>query len=165
MNRKYDFEKYIGTLDYIRERMPDVTLTSDIIVGFPGETEEDFECTLKALRRARFDMIFSFQYSAREGTPAAKMDCQVPKDVVAERFERLLALQNEISYESNKKLEGKTLRVLCDGPSKNNPDTFSGRTEGSKIVLFEGESEDVGKFVNILIERADTFALSGKIIR
>ena len=93
------------------------------------------------------------------------MDCQVPKDVVAERFERLLALQNEISYESNKKLEGKTLRVLCDGPSKNNPDTFSGRTEGSKIVLFEGESADVGKFVEILIERADTFALSGKIIR
>ena len=165
MNRKYDFQKYIGTLDYIRERMPDVTLTSDIIVGFPGETEEDFECTLAALRRARFDMIFSFQYSAREGTPAAKMDCQVPKDVVAERFERLLALQNEISYESNKKLEGKTLRVLCDGPSKNNPDTFSGRTEGSKIVLFEGESADVGKFVDILIERADTFALSGKIIR
>ena len=84
---------------------------------------------------------------------------------MAQRFDRLLALQNEISYESNKKLEGKILRVLCDGPSKNNPDTFSGRTEGGKIVLFDGESSDVGNFVNILIERADTFALSGKIIR
>ena len=165
MNRKYDIAKYMDTLDYIRERMPDVTLTSDIIVGFPGETEEDFEGTLAALRRARFDMIFSFQYSAREGTPAAKMECQIPKDIVAQRFDRLLALQNEISYESNKKLEGKTLRVLCDGPSKNNPNTFSGRTEGGKIVLFDGESSDVGNFVNILIERADTFALSGKIIR
>jgi tRNA-2-methylthio-N6-dimethylallyladenosine synthase len=165
MNRKYDFEKYIGTLDYIRERMPDATITSDIIVGFPGESEEDFECTLAALRRARFDMIFSFQYSAREGTPAAAMECQIPKDVVSARFDRLLALQNEISYESNKALEGKTLRVLCDGPSKNNKEIFSGRTEGGKIVLFDAESDDVGEFLNILIEKADTFALSGKIIR
>ena len=165
MNRRYDFSKYVSILDYIREKMPDATVTSDIIVGFPGETEEDFEDTLNALRRAKFDMIYSFQYSPRKGTPAAEMECQVPKEVKSERFDRMLALQNEISYNSNKPLEGKTLRVLCDGPSKNNKNIFSGRTEGGKIVFFDGEDTDIGNFVDILIESADTFALSGKIIR
>ncbi|MBP3376340.1 MAG: tRNA (N6-isopentenyl adenosine(37)-C2)-methylthiotransferase MiaB [Clostridia bacterium] len=165
MNRKYDFEKYISTLDYIRERIEGVTVTSDIIVGFPGETEEDFEDTMRALRRARFDMIYSFQYSPRKGTPAAAMDCQIPKEIKGARFDRMLALQDEISYESNKKLEGRILRVLCDGPSKNNRDIFSGRTEGGKIVFFEGTDADIGNFVDVNIERADTFALSGKIIR
>jgi tRNA-2-methylthio-N6-dimethylallyladenosine synthase len=145
--------------------MPDATLTSDIIVGFPGETDEDFEDTLAALRRARFDMIFSFQYSPRENTPAAAMDCQIPKEVKAERFERLLALQNDISYALNKEFEGRTVRVLCDGPSKNNPDVFSGRTDGGKIVFFDGDERDIGKFLNIKIETGDTFALSGKIER
>ena len=165
MNRKYDFEKYIGIRDYIKEKMPDATLTSDIIVGFPGETDEDFEDTLVALRRARFDMIFSFQYSPRENTPAAAMDCQIPKEVKAERFERLLALQNDISYSLNKEFEGRVVRVLCDGPSKNNPDVFSGRTDGGKIVFFDGDERDIGKFLNIKIETGDTFALSGKIER
>ena len=165
MNRKYDFEKYIETVDYIRDKIPGVTLTSDIIVGFPGETEEDFADTLTALKRAEFDMIFSFLYSAREGTPAARMDCQVPKDVMAERFDRLLNLQNSISYASNSKLCGRVLRVLCDGPSKNNKELFSGRTEGSKIVFFEGTTDDIGKFVDVEITDADTFALTGKIIR
>ena len=163
MNRKYDFEKYIGILDYIREKMPDVTITSDIIVGFPGESEDDFEATLNALRRARFDMIYSFQYSPRKGTPAAEMENQILKEVKGERFERLLALQNEISLASNKPFENRVLRVLCDGPSKNNKNVYSGRTEGGKIVLFEGKPEDVGKFLSIKIERADTFALYGKI--
>ncbi len=165
MNRKYDFAKYISTLDYIREKMPDVTVTSDIIVGFPGETEEDFSATLDALRRARFDMIYSFQYSPRKGTPAAEMEEQIPKEVKGERFDRLLALQNQISLESNKPLEGNTVRVLCDGPSKNNPSVYSGRTEGSKIVFFDGEPCDMGKFLNIKIERGDTFALYGKIVK
>ena len=165
MNRKYDFEKYIGIRDYIKERMPDATLTSDIIVGFPGETDEDFECTLAALERARFDMIFSFQYSPRKDTPAAAMECQIPKEVKAERFDRMLALQNSISHELNKQFEGKTVRVLCDGPSKNNPEIFSGRTDGGKIVFFDGEEKDIGRFLNIKIETGDTFALSGKIER
>ena len=165
MNRKYDFAKYISILDYIRERMPDATVSSDIIVGFPGETEEEFEDTLKALKRARFDMIYSFQYSPRKGTPAAEMDCQIPKEVKGARFDRMLALQNEISFELNKVLEGKTVRVLCDGPSKSNENVFSGRTDGGKIVFFEGDDSDIGKFLNVIIERADTFALSGKIIK
>ena len=163
MNRKYDFAKYIDILDYIREKMPDVAITSDIIVGFPGETEVDFEDTLNALKRARFDMIYSFQYSPRKDTPAASMDDQIPQEVKSERFERLLVVQNEISLASNKPLEDKTVRVLCDGPSKNNKDVYSGRTDGGKIVFFDGEESDIGQFVNVKIERADTFALYGKI--
>lgn len=165
MNRKYDFAKYVSTLDYIRERMPDVTLSSDIIVGFPGETEEDFEKTLDALSRARFDMVYSFQYSPRKGTPAAEMEEQISKEVKSERFDRLLKLQDSISLSSNQVLVGKTLRVLCDGPSKNNKEIFSGRTDGGKIVFFDGELDDIGQFVDINIEKGDTFALSGKIIR
>ena len=165
MNRRYTFEKYISIVDYIREKMPDAVITSDIMVGFPGETEEDFEATLSALERARFDMIYSFIYSRRKGTPAAESEEQVPETVKSARFDRLLTTQNAISLEQNKPLERRTLRVLCDGRSKNNSDVFSGRTEGNKIVFFDGEDSDTGKFLNIFIERADTFALYGKIIR
>ena len=163
MNRRYDFEKYIGILDYIREKMPECTVSSDIIVGFPTESDEDFEDTLRALERARFDMIYSFQYSPRKGTPAAEM-VQIEQSVKQERFDRMLALQNSISLEQNKRAEGKTLRVLCEGESKNNTDTYFGRTEGGKIVFFEPCPENIGKFVNVEIERGDTFALYGKII-
>ncbi len=163
MNRRYDFEKYIGILDYIREKMPECTVSSDIIVGFPTETDKDFEDTLAALERARFDMIYSFQYSPRKGTPAAEM-VQIEQSVKQERFDRMLALQNSISLENNKKTEGKTLRVLCEGESKNNTDTYFGRTEGGKIVFFEPCPENIGKFVDVNIERGDTFALYGKII-
>ena len=165
MNRHYDFEKYIGIVEYIRQKMPEAVITSDIIVGFPGETEEDFEATLDALRLARFDMIFSFIYSPRKGTPAAEMEDQIPADVKSARFDRLLATQNEISLESNKRLEGKVLRVLCDGTSKSNDEIYSGRTEGGKIVLFDGSPEDMGSFLDIEIERGDTFALYGKIVK
>ena len=163
MNRHYDFEKYIDILDYIREKMPDCTVSSDIIVGFPTEGDEDFEDTLKALERARFDMIFSFQYSPRKGTPAAEME-QIPQEIKQARFDRMLALQNSICLEQNKRVEGKVLRVLCEGASKNNADTFFGRTEGGKIVFFAPCPENIGKFVNVEIERGDTFALYGKII-
>ncbi|MBE6596312.1 MAG: tRNA (N6-isopentenyl adenosine(37)-C2)-methylthiotransferase MiaB [Ruminococcaceae bacterium] len=165
MNRRYTFDAYMEKVDYIREKMPDAVITSDIMVGFPGESEEDFEDTLKALRRARFDMIYSFIYSPRKGTPAAELEEQIPENVKSARFERLLATQNAISLEMNKPLEGKTIRVLCDGRSKNNSSVFSGRTEGNKIVFFDGEDTDTGKFLNVTIERADTFALYGKIVK
>jgi len=164
MNRKYDFEKYIGIVDYIREKMPDAAITSDIIVGFPDESEEDFEKTLDALRRAKFDMIFSFIYSPRKGTPAAESDKQIPDALKSERFDRLLKVQADISLAANKVLEGKVLRVLCDGLSKNNDKVYSGRTEGSKIVFFDAKPECEGRFLDIKIERGDTFALYGKIV-
>ena len=161
MNRHYDREKYLATVDYLREKVPDVTISSDIIVGFPGESDEDFEGTLEMLQRVQFDMTYSFIYSPRKDTPAAAMECQIPDAVKGERMNRLLETQNEIALEKNKPLEGQILKVLCDGKSKNNENVYSGRTEGNKIVLFDGDGCDVGKFINIKINRAETFALYG----
>ena len=161
MNRHYDREKYLATVNYLRERVPDVTISSDIIVGFPGETEEDFEATLEMLRTVRFDMTYSFIYSPRKDTPAAVMECQISDDIKGDRMNRLLETQNEIALEKNKPLEGQVLKVLCDGKSKNNEKVYSGRTEGNKIVLFDGDESDVGRFINIKITRAETFALYG----
>ncbi|MBQ8432662.1 MAG: tRNA (N6-isopentenyl adenosine(37)-C2)-methylthiotransferase MiaB [Clostridia bacterium] len=163
MNRHYDTARYLDIVSYMREKMPDVTITSDIIVGFPGESEEDFEGTLNMLRTVGFDMLYSFIYSPRKGTPAAEME-QVPREIQNARFDRLLALQGEIAKAKNQPLVGKPLRVLCDGVSKNNPALYSGRTEGNKIAFFEGAPEDTGKFVDFVADRADAFAFYGKKI-
>lgn len=165
MNRKYDTEKYYGIVEYIREKMPECVITSDIIVGFPGETEEDFEGTLRMLEKAEFDMLYSFIYSPRKGTPAAEMEDQIPREVQNARFDRLLATQNAIALKKNLPMVGKTVRVLCDGESKTNSDTLSGRTEGNKIVFFEGDPSDRGTFVNVKIDRAEAFALYGEKIK
>ena len=162
MNRRYTAAQYLETVAYMRERMPDVTLSSDIIVGFPGETEADFEATLEMLRRVRFDLLYSFIYSPRKGTPAAEMEGQIPRAVQQERFDRLLALQKQIGQERNDALLGRPLRVLCDGVSKANPALYSGRTEGNKIAFFEGSPADVGQFVTFEADRADAFALYGR---
>ena len=164
MNRHYDTAKYLDTVAYMHQKMPDVTLTSDIIVGFPGETEEDFEATLSMLKTVRFDMLYSFIYSPRKGTPAAAREDQIPPAVKSERFDRLLATQNAIALEKNQPLVGKTLRVLCDGVSKNNEALYAGRTEGNKIAFFEGIPADTGTYVDFLVERADAFALYGRKI-
>ena len=163
MNRHYDTAKYLETVDYLRERIPDVTLTSDIIVGFPGEREEDFEGTLDMLEKVGFDMLYSFIYSPRKGTPAAEME-QVDAATKRARFDRLLAKQNAIATQKNQALLGRAMRILCDGISKSNDALYSGRTEGNKIVFFEGVPEDTGAYVKVLVERADAFALYGKKI-
>ena len=164
MNRHYDTAHYMSIVDCMRQKMPDVAITSDIIVGFPGETEVEFEMTLDMLRKVKFDMLYSFIYSPRKGTPAAEMEAQIPKEIQNNRFERLLAVQNEIALEKNMPFVGKTVRVLCDGESKNNSQLYSGRTEQSKIVFFEGEENDVGQFIDIEITKAEVFALYGKKI-
>ncbi len=161
MNRRYTREKYLQTLDYLREKIPDVTVTSDIIVGFPGESDADFEDTISMLERARFDMIYSFIYSPRKGTPAAKMPDQIPKALQNERFSRLLAVQEEISLDANTPLVGKRVRVLCDGVSKTDETMLSGRTAGNKIVFFPNDGTPEGAFVDIEIDRAAPFALYG----
>ena len=163
MNRHYDMARYMDTVRYMREKIPDLTLTSDIIVGFPGETEAEFEDTLRALSDIRFDMIYSFIYSPRKGTPAAEME-QVPEEVQKNRFARMLELQNGVSMEKNQPLVGKTLRVLCDGVSKSNADLWTGRTAGNKSVFFAGspDTTPVGQFIPVRIERAAPFALYGK---
>ena len=162
MNRHYDRAQYLSIVDYMREKMPNVTITSDIIVGFPGETDEDFEGTLEMLRRVRFDMLYSFIYSPRKGTPAAEMEDQIPEAIQHERFDRLLELQKEIGMEKNQALLGKPLRVLCDGVSQGNKTLLGGRTDGNKSAFFEGDESDTGKFVTFVAERADAFALYGK---
>ena len=163
MNRRYDRAQYLDTVAYMRERMPDITVTSDIIVGFPGETEADFEDTLDMLRRVEFDMLYSFIYSPRKGTPAAEMADQVPSEVQHARFDRLLALQKEIGAKKNQELIGKPLRVLCDGVSQSNPNLYSGRTDGNKIAFFEGVPENTGRFITFCADRADAFSLYGKL--
>ncbi|MBR3965850.1 MAG: tRNA (N6-isopentenyl adenosine(37)-C2)-methylthiotransferase MiaB [Clostridia bacterium] len=164
MNRHYDKAQYLDTVRYIREKMPDIAITTDIIVGFPGETEQDFKDTLDMLREVRYDMIFSFIYSPRKGTPASEME-QIDEKVKGERFSRLLEVQNQISLEKNLPFVGKTVSVLCDGVSKNNDALLSGRTEGNKIVFFEGDATDEGKYLNIKIDRAEAFALYGEKIK
>ncbi len=165
MNRKYNCNKYISTVEYMRERIPGISLTTDIIVGFPGESEEDFEATLSMLEKIRFDMIYSFIYSPRRGTPAAEMEGQIADEVKSRRFTRLLEIQNAISAEINREEVGRVVRVLCDGASKTDASVMSGRTDGNKIVLFDGEPADTGLFVDIKIDRAETFALYGTKIK
>ena len=161
MNRHYDMAKYRETVRYMRERMPDVVLTSDIIVGFPGESAEEFEDTLAALREIRFDMLYSFIYSPRKGTPAAEWT-PVPDAEKSARFERLLAVQNAIAAEKNALADGTTVRVLCDGPSKSDPDVQSGRTEGGKIVFFKSDRDMTGKFARVRIQKTEPFAFFGE---
>ena len=162
MNRHYNMEKYRDTVRYMRERMPDVVLTSDIIVGFPGETAEEFEDTLAALREIRFDMLYSFIYSPRKGTPAAEWT-PVPDEEKGARFDRLLEVQNAIAAEKNAEADGAVVRVLCDGPSKSDPDVQSGRTEGGKIVFFRAARDMTGEFARVRIQKTEPFAFFGEL--
>ena len=164
MNRHYDREGYLAILDYMRAKMPDVAVTSDIIVAFPGETDIDFEETLYMLRRVKFDMLYSFIYSPRKGTPAAEMEGQIPKEVASERFERLLALQERMALAVNRPLVDTEQRVLCDGPSKTDAGMLSGRNSQNKIVFFEDDGTRAGEWVTVKIERMTAFALYGKKI-
>ena len=163
MNRHYDKARYLSIVDELRSKMAGVTFTTDIIVGFPGETDEDFEETMDIIKRVRYDSIFSFIYSPRKGTPAAEME-QVPDEIKHERYDRLCELQNEISNEINQGLVGKEITVLVDGRSKNNENVYTSRTEGNKIVHFECDRDYTGEFIRVKITRADTFALYGEKI-
>lgn len=165
MNRHYDREHYLQNVEKLRAAMPNIALTTDIIVGFPGESDEDFEATLDVLRTVRYDMIYSFIYSPRNGTPAAKMENQVPANVKSERMQRLLEVQNQISLEKNQEAVGKVLRVLAEGPSKNDSEVFTGRTETNKLVHFVADDSCIGKFIDVKITRAEPFNLRGEILK
>ncbi len=162
MNRRYDMAKYRDTVRYMRERMPDIVLTSDIIVGFPGESAEEFEDTLHALSEIHFDMLYSFIYSPRKGTPAAEWE-QVPDAEKRARYARLLALQNTIAAEKNAPAAGTVVRVLCDGASKSDPAMQSGRTEGGKIVFFKADTDMTGQFARVHIQKTEPFAYFGEL--
>jgi len=164
MNRKYTKEDYLALVARVRKEIPDISLTTDIIVGFPGETEEDFEETLDVMRKVKFDSAYTFLYSKRTGTPAAKRQEQVSEKVMKDRFQRLLEVQNEISKELNDKLYGETLEVLVEGQSKNNEEFMTGRTRTNKVVNFKGGQELKGKLVKVKIDKTLTWSLDGEIV-
>ncbi|MBO4797585.1 MAG: tRNA (N6-isopentenyl adenosine(37)-C2)-methylthiotransferase MiaB, partial [Candidatus Methanomethylophilaceae archaeon] len=164
MNRHYTSGSYLETVGKLRKRIPDIVLSSDLIVGFPTETEEDFECTLSLMREVRFDSVFSFLFSPRQGTPAAEMDGQVSESVKRERMKRLLDLQEEISLSRNQDLVGSVFPVLVEGISKTDSTTYTGRTEGGKLVHFRaGEGEDpTGRILPVRITKACPHNLIGE---
>ena len=163
MNRGYTFGDYYSTVSFLREKIPDISISTDIIVGFPGETEAEFEETLSALKLIQFDSLYSFIYSPRKGTRASKMDCQIDDSIKKERFSRLLDLQNQISYEKNLAYEGKIIEVLVEGISKTDKTKLTGRNERNRLVHFEGPVSLTGEKVNIYIDKAETYALYGHI--
>ena len=163
MNRKYTKEDYLLVIKKLKAAVPEIAITTDFIVGFPGETEADFEETLSLVDQIQFDSAFTFLYSIRKGTPAEKYEEQVPEDIKHIRFNRLVDKLNEIAAEKNKACEGKVLSVLVEGPSKTNSKTYTGRTESIKIVNFKGTSDLVGKIVPVRILEGKTFSLNGEI--
>ena len=164
MNRTYDRERYLSLVKQIREKNPDISITSDIIIGFPTESDEDFEATMQMLREIRFDMVYSFLYSPREGTRAARMEGRVPEKIKDARMARLLEEQTNISLEKNREYVGRVVRVLVDSPTKRGDENvYTGRTSSGKAVHFVGDEGLVGKFVNVKIDRAGAFDLFGKI--
>ena len=164
MNRHYDREAYRSLMTYMKNRIPDIALSTDIIVGFPTETEEDFADTLSMLEEVHYDAFFSFIYSIRRGTPAEKME-QVPEAVKSERFARMLDLQNRISREKNQEYVGRTERVLVEGVSKTDASLLTGRNEKNRLVHFAGDASLIGSFADVQILSADTYCLTGKLIR
>ncbi len=164
MNRHYDMAHYMAIVEKLRASIPDISLTSDIIVGFPGESDEDFEETIEMLKKVKFDMVYSFIYSVRKGTPAADMPDQIDEKIKSERFNRLLKTQEQISLECNKVYEGKVYRVLVDGMSRTQG-VYSARTASNKLVHFSAEDGLIGQHVDVKIERADAFAMYGSVVK
>jgi len=164
MNRGYTKEEFITLAKKIKEKIPDIGLTTDIIVGFPGETDEDFQDTMDVVNEVGFENAFMFMYSKRSGTPAATMEEQVDEQVKSERLQQLMRLQNYKAKEESQKYLGKTVKVLVEGPSRKNPEMLTGRTSTHKIVLFKSDRTDLkGKFVHTRIYEAKTWTLYGEL--
>lgn len=163
MNRKYTKEQYLDLIKRIRDKIPDVVFSTDIIVGFPGETEEDFEDTIDVVKQVNFEQIFMFIYSRRVGTRADKMENQIPEEIKQKRFDRLKQVFEESVEENNKKYVGTTQKILVEGHSKNNKDMLTGRTDTNKVVIFEGPEELIGKIINIKIVSEHKWYLKGEV--
>lgn len=163
MNRNHTKEQYLERVEKIKAKIPDICFTTDIIVGFPGETEEDFEDTLDVVRKVKFEQIFMFIYSRRVGTPADRMENQVPEEVKHERFERLKKLYEEQFAERNQEYIGKTFQILVEGKSKTNDKMLTGRTYSNRILVFEGNEDLIGQIVPIKVEEDHMWYLQGKV--
>ncbi len=172
MNRVYTKQHYLGLIDKLRKAVPDITISTDIIVGFPGETEEDFQETLDLVNRVEYDSAFTFLYSIRQGTPAEKYEDQIPEEIKHERFNRLVDAVNTISEKKNAAYLGGIEKVLVEGRSKNNPFALSGRTDGFKLVNFSAAGTSfennpdalIGQTIDIEIIGTKTFSLEGRIV-
>lgn len=164
MNRHYDIAHYMSLIDYMKKKIPDIAITSDIIVGFPSETEEEFLQTLDALKRVRYDNVYSFIYSRRNGTPAANMQEQIPDDIKGERLRRLLDVQTVIGKEKYLDSKDTVVHALVEGVSKTDNTRLTARTEGNRLVHFEGDASLIGEYVLIYIERAEAHELFGRFI-
>ncbi|MEW8987581.1 MAG: TRAM domain-containing protein, partial [Bacillus sp. (in: firmicutes)] len=164
MARKYTREQYLELVRKIKATIPNVTLTTDIIVGYPNETDEQFEETMSLVREVGYESAYTFIYSPREGTPAAKMQDNVPMEVKKERLQRLNALVNEQSAQSMKKYQDQIVEVLVEGESKNNPDVLAGYTSKLKLVNFVGPKSAIGKIVKVKITDAKTWSLNGEMV-
>ncbi|MBQ5712131.1 MAG: MiaB/RimO family radical SAM methylthiotransferase, partial [Oscillospiraceae bacterium] len=160
MNRHYDREKYLSAVRYAKSVMPDLVLTSDVIVGFPGETEEDFQETLSLIREVRYDALFTFIFSPRPGTPAASMEDPTPKAEKNRRFDQLCELQNQISEQIHESYVGKSMVCLVDGRDK---ELLTARTEGGRLVRFAGHDDLIGSYQTITITGSTTWSLTGEI--
>jgi len=163
MNRKYTKEQYLSLIDRIKAKIPDVVFSTDIIVGFPGESEEDFEHTLDVVKKVNFEQIFMFIYSRRVGTVADRMENQIPEEIKHKRFDRLKSLFEENIQENNQKYVGTMQKILVEGQSKNNEKMLTGRTDTNKVVVFEGDKELIGQIINIKIISEHKWYLKGEI--
>ncbi|MGP8154291.1 MAG: tRNA (N6-isopentenyl adenosine(37)-C2)-methylthiotransferase MiaB [Smithella sp.] len=164
MNRGYNVEEYIKKIEHLRKLIPQISITSDIIVGFPGETKKDYQETIDMMEKIRFDSLFSFKYSEREGTAAQKLKGKVEEGEKLMRLEQLQVLQNEHTLERNMALEGSIQELLVEGKSKNSESDLMGRTSSWKIVNFKGEEDLIGKLVDVKISKAYLHSLKGKIV-
>lgn len=164
MGRKYNIAQYLRLFHKIKEVMPNCAVSTDIIVGFPNETDEQFEHTMDIVKECHYDNAYTFIYSPRVGTPAANMKDHTPMEVKEQRLYRLNELVNQYAWENNQVYLGQTVKVLVEGPSKKNPEILTGYTESQKLVNFEGDFQCIGKIVNVKIEEANTWSLKGKVI-
>ena len=162
MNRRYTKEQYLALAEKLRREIPDLSLTTDIIVGFPGETEEDFQETLDVVRKVRYDSAFTFIYSKRTGTPAAVMENQVPEEIVKDRFNRLLALVQEIAQEMSRRVEGQTLPVRVESVNEQDAALVTGRLSNNLLVHFPGDENLIGKIVNVYLKECRGFYYLGE---
>lgn len=161
MNRRYTKEQYLALVEKLRNAIPDISLTTDIIVGFPGETEEDFRETLDVVRKVRYDSAFTFIYSKRTGTPAAVMENQVPEDVVKERFDTLLQKVQEISKRTSSRFEGQTMPVLVEQVNEQDSRLLTGRLSNNLLVHFPGTENLIGKIIDVKLEESKGFYYMG----
>ncbi len=164
MNRSYDKEKYLDEVRRLREQIPDIAITTDIIVGFPGETEEDFQETVNVVKEVEYDSAFTFIYSKRTGTRAATMEDQVPEDIIKDRFDRLLKVVQDISAKKAQKYTGKTLPVLAEEMDEQNPLLVTGRLDNNSIVHFPGTKDMIGNIFNVSLNECKGFYYIGEVV-